>query len=602
MLSKSDFKLAQGCPTKLYYKRKGYPNANDDNAMLQYLGKGGYLVGHLAKLYYPEGREMRVQKGNFQQVLRDTEVALQAKNVTLFEAFVDARNKLAAIDILVKKGNRFQIIEVKSKGFSSSPNVAGWGEHIQDVAFQKSILQEKYPEAEIECFLFVPDKNKTASIEGLYGMFQSRPMEQEAGSRFQGHEVVFSGDRKAVIENDLMHLENIGPLVDGVIEEVKSKAELYVQSLNGQDGIVKMEGEKGAHCFGCEYRKGGEQSGFHECWGDFELPSPNIFDLYFIGNKKVGGMKWTDKMLADGEPLHFHDKLPDFLFTGKQGKRREIQLKNTLSGQEYLGNGLRAELESWQYPLHFVDFETTRTAIPVHKDVAPYQQVIFQWSIHTIEKPGAEPIHKQYLNTTPGLPNIEFAERLLAEIKTGTKLMWSSFENTAMRDIYHLIDWLKHRNPTLTEWLEETVVGAKDDYGDWVDMLKISKEHYFHPSMGKSNSIKAVFPACLHECQSLRPKQWLQNFAPGLDLWKTDEAGKPLDPYGLLPPLVIDGQEALIADGAAAMAAYPDMLYGPGKDDPEVRKAYAEALLRYCKLDTLAMVIIWEHWRTRVGL
>lgn len=44
------------------------------------------------------------------------------------------------------------------------------------------------------------------------------------------------------------------------------------------------------------------------------------------------------------------------------------------------------------------------------------------------------------------------------------------------------------------------------------------------------------------------------------------------------------------------MTAYQDMMFGKHRNKPEIRDLYRDALLRYCKLDTLAMVIIWEHW------
>ena len=44
------------------------------------------------------------------------------------------------------------------------------------------------------------------------------------------------------------------------------------------------------------------------------------------------------------------------------------------------------------------------------------------------------------------------------------------------------------------------------------------------------------------------------------------------------------------------MRAYEDLMIGLNKGNEEIKQKYKEALLRYCKLDTLAMVIIWEYW------
>ena len=52
---------------------------------------------------------------------------------------------------------------------------------------------------------------------------------------------------------------------------------------------------------------------------------------------------------------------------------------------------LKGKLKRWEYPLHFIDFETTISALPFHKGMRPYEAVAFQWSCHTIKKPGSEP-------------------------------------------------------------------------------------------------------------------------------------------------------------------------------------------------------------------
>ena len=58
-----------------------------------------------------------------------------------------------------------------------------------------------------------------------------------------------------------------------------------------------------------------------------------------------------------------------------------------------------------------------------------------------------------------------------------------------------------------------------------------------------------------------------------------------------------DGVTNGVTDGVGAMRAYQDMLYGLNRDNLEVRDAMKDALLRYCELDTAAMVMIWKHWQ-----
>ena len=50
-LTKSRFKLALSCPTKLYYgtKENNYENTQSDDRFMKALAEGGYQVGELAK-------------------------------------------------------------------------------------------------------------------------------------------------------------------------------------------------------------------------------------------------------------------------------------------------------------------------------------------------------------------------------------------------------------------------------------------------------------------------------------------------------------------------------------------------------------------------
>ena len=57
-------------------------------------------------------------------------------------------------------------------------------------------------------------------------------------------------------------------------------------------------------------------------------------------------------------------------------------------------------------------------------------------------------------------------------------------------------------------------------------------------------------------------------------------------------------EDANIQEGGAAMMAYAKMQFTDMAD--EEREALRNALLQYCELDTLAMVMIYEHWRESI--
>ena len=118
-LSKSNFKIAQSCGTKLYYTKNQYPSLNEGNEYMEILAEGGYMIGKLAQLMYPNGIEVKTESGTG-YAIQETEALLAAnENIVLFEAAISVNDKIIRIDILKKTGNHFDLIEVKSKSIDS---------------------------------------------------------------------------------------------------------------------------------------------------------------------------------------------------------------------------------------------------------------------------------------------------------------------------------------------------------------------------------------------------------------------------------------------------------------------------------------------------
>ena len=76
-------------------------------------------------------------------------------------------------------------------------------------------------------------------------------------------------------------------------------------------------------------------------------------------------------------------------------------------------SGLKKEMKSWVFPLHFIDFETSAVALPFNKGRHPYEQIAFQFSHHICYADGTIEHASEYINTTPGeFPNFKFIEAL----------------------------------------------------------------------------------------------------------------------------------------------------------------------------------------------
>ncbi len=130
-LTKSRFKLAVECPRKLFYtgKKDIYQDTMADDAFLEMLAEGGYQVGALAKLRYPEGIEIR--ETDHAAAEAATMKLLARDQVVLFEPAIRVGDFFIRIDMLVKDGNSFELIEVKAKSYNSveTRTFRGQGRH-----------------------------------------------------------------------------------------------------------------------------------------------------------------------------------------------------------------------------------------------------------------------------------------------------------------------------------------------------------------------------------------------------------------------------------------------------------------------------------------
>ncbi len=149
------------------------------------------------------------------------------------------------------------------------------------------------------------------------------------------------------------------------------------------------------------------------------------------------------------------------------------------------------------------------------------------------------------------------------------------------------MDDYKENDPSLVTWLEGMIAEKNPRV---VDLCAVAKDHYFHPVMNGSLSIKYAVRAAWAENKELRENSLFAKYV------KSDVDGRLLDPYTSLPPLPIGEKEEVVREGTGAMRVYQEMMFGLAKDNPVLRETYRRLLLQYCELDTLAMVFLWMHW------
>ena len=305
-LTKSRFKMALECPTKLFYTgKKEYKDTKLDDGFLMALAEGGFQVGELVKLYYPEG--INIDQIDHNEALQMTEELLQRENVTLFEAAFKYNNLFVRADIVIKKGNNLQLIEVKSKSFDPQTDkfigakggiLKEWQPYIYDIAFQKYVAINAYSKLNFHAFLCLTDKSIKASVDGLNQLF----LLYKEGNRTKVR-VKETGDL-ASLGNKILTEVNIDEIADRIINgellpnpnfaDFKTMVDYYGENYQNDK---KIKQEILGRCKACEYKaskeeiKEGFKSGFHECWTealafkDSDFEKPLIIDIWDFRGK-----------------------------------------------------------------------------------------------------------------------------------------------------------------------------------------------------------------------------------------------------------------------------------------------------------------------------
>lgn len=596
------------CPTKLFYtgKRKEYANQSLDDPFLKALAEGGFQVGELAKCYYPEGIE--IEGLDNESIWARTQEELKKENVTLFEAAIKFKNFFVRIDILKKTGNVVELIEVKAKSIDSNTQNNLWQKskknqnklnskytgYIYDVAFQAHVLKSAYPDFVVNSFLMCTNKDKLATVDGLNQKF----LIKREGERKST--VVRIGDTSlaALGESILTKLdlnEAVFKIHQGLEEtevfgdmKFKEAAEFFADHYVRDEKIKPVVSK---NCKGCEFQSddGELKSGFKECWKECHSLKDKDFEKPFHFNvwRRPGSIPEERLFMEEIEMTDFTVKAGDG--DGLSWSQRQwLQIEKVKNGDEteYKDqDGINRAFATYKYPLHFIDFETCMTPIPFNKGRKPYEQIAFQFSHHIMYEDGTYEHAGEWIEVTPGkFPNFDFVRALKKQLEkdSGTIFRYSNHENTVLNQIFEqLVDSDEPDKVDLMTFIKSITYDRDEDWigpRNMVDLLDIVIKFYFHPSTGGSNSIKYVLPAILKA------------------------QGKEGNPYKDLPPvfdqydretLDLLMQDEDIQDGGAALIAYRLMQFSVMSD--EERRKIKEALLRYCKLDTEAMVWLFQY-------
>ena len=704
LFTKSAFKQALFCPASLYYYYDSdqYANQMNEDDFLQALADGGNQVGDLAKVYYNIQPEADLKElKDYDKAIEATKELFKRDEVIIAEAAFRWEDCFVRADIIEKKGNIINLIEVKAKSWADGESFlgtrnpykntikSGIREYVYDVSFQKYVVENALgKEYTVNAFLMMADKNAVSNApEGVNRFFRISKIKKDDGS--DKAEVI----REAGAESLLNYTRVLKAFpVDKEYKKILEGTDEQDYLLKGRDSFEVFIEEMSRlyvnheqyisdindNCFKCPFysndRTLGKRDGKLECWmkqTKYNLTETSIKEP-MVGDLWCGLMNNNPpfkRILLDRGKLFLSDiKEQDIPESTRKksgllpSERRCLQIGLSTNNTSMLApfqanlhnniyidiSGLSKEMkDSWHYPLHMIDFETSAVALPFFNNMSPYEPIAFQFSHHIIDKNGRVKHYNQFLNVNKEeCPNFDFVRELRRKLVSddgttinGTIFRYADHENTILRAIRkQLQNSNVEDKDTLVAFIESITHPTNNETGspgpwDMIDLRDIILRYYYHPDMKGSNSIKAVLPAILNSSKAIQekyskpiygseipsynykkenPKTWITHDSEG----KIENPYKHLDSIADIAKFLGVTSEKLqqfdsdqedeefeynnesIANGGAALAAYTKLQFA----DEKLTPALKEALLRYCELDTMSMVFIWEYFHEMTGI
>lgn len=492
-LSKSKLIAFRQCPKRLWLEIHR-PELREDSAGTLASFQVGYQVGDIARrIYDPEekGHVIDVKTEGFDAAFTRSARLLADSADPIFEAGFKAGGGLAFADVMlpvIENGERaWRMVEVKS-----STSVKDY--HREDVAVQAFIAQAAGVTVKSVVLACIDSSWVYPGEKDYRGLFAETDLSAETFARSDE--------------------------VSGWMAEAQRVA---AQPAEPAVGV-------GTHChvpFACGFcnycNRANPPSEYPVDW----LPQFSAAQRRQLAEQGITDLR----------------AVPDELLNAKQSLVKKHTLNKTVF---FDAVGAAADLAPHGSPATFLDFETIQFAVPIWKGTRPYQQIPFQFSLHTLSTDG-QLSQSAFLDLTGRDPSASFAEALIAACgASGPVFVYSaSFETSRINE-------LAQRFPHLASPL--SAINARV-----VDLLPIARNRYYHPSQQGSWSIKAVLPAAV----------------PSLS-------------YAALSG---------VKDGAMAIAAYFEAIR---PDTTSARKnEITQQLLAYCRLDTFAMVRLWQYFNGR---
>ena len=384
IISKTNFLEYLHCPKNIWLKLHK-PELLEKFTLSDFerhLAEQGYEVESCTRNLFPGGIEVKMTG---EEACRETTRLMAAKTPTIFQSTFIVDGFMARNDMLEynPETNKWDLCEVK--GTNSLKEGSGDRDHIEDVAFQVSVL------------------NRAHIPVGRYFVIHLNK------------EYVRSG------ELDINKLLEKTDVTDKVIErlpEVEKQMEVALEYLNKETepagGCECIYHGRSKHCTTFQY-------------SNAHVPDYSVHDLSRISEKKLNDL--IESGIFDLEDVPDDFKLSEIQQNQLLAHRRQ---KPMIDKEK-----IKEMLDSMHFPMYFFDYEAYAPAIPVFDGYSPYKPIPFQFSLHILESIDAELKHVEFLHEELTDPSKRVAELLKEHIsRKGTVVVWNkSYEATINKNI-----------------------------------------------------------------------------------------------------------------------------------------------------------------------
>ena len=264
------------------------------------------------------------------------------------------------------------------------------------------------------------------------------------------------------------------------IKSVKDKVLDYLpripKEVSRLKNVIKLDStpniDIGKHCinpYQCDFKE--------TCWK--HIPDYSVFDISMLKKDK--------KFYLYNQGILTLDQI-DLSIT-ELSANQVLQVNAEVNNESYINNDeISRFIENLNYPLFFLDFETINPAVPKYQVTKPYQQVLFQYSIHSKQDINSQLVHKEFLADPSKDPRIQFIDQLIKNCdNSGDIIVYNiSFERSRLNELIE--QFPEYKTP-----LQSIVLRLKDL------MIPFQKKWYYTPEMKGSYSIKNVLPALVSD-------------------------------------------------------------------------------------------------------